>query len=377
MRKGFEQCLDTFLEKAVNQLGVPGVDCIIYQDHQQIYRHAAGYMDVENQVPVASDALYNIYSATKVMTSVAAMQLVEQGKLRLTDPLDLYLPEFSNMMVKYGTFTLLPAVKKIQIAHLLSMTSGISYDPATPEKRRMLEQHPAEEVTNEMLASAIASEPLLFEPGEHWHYGYNMEVLGRVIEVISGKSLGQYMKDHIFDPLGMVDTGFRVPDDKKHRVAPQYQYNSANGSISRISSEPWSVLGESGGGGIITTVEDYILFADALACGGVGKNGVQILSPRTIQLISENQLNATCLEDFHKMKPYAGMGWGLGVSTIFSPSAAYTLAPQYSIAWGGVGGCMNHIDPTNRVSFFISQHAIAFPKDLVNPNVLNILYAHL
>lgn len=288
MRTGFEKCLDDFLDRAVVQVGTSGIDCIIYQNHQEIYRHAAGWMDVEEKRPVERDALYNIYSATKLMTSAAAMQLVEQGKLRLTDPLEMYLPEFSDMMVKYGTFTVLPATKKIRIAHLLTMTSGISYDPATPEKRKLLEQHPAECVTNEMLAETIASEPLLFEPGEHWHYGYNMEVLGRVIEVISGKTLDAYMRENLFDPLGMSDTGFHVPDSKKHRVAPQYQYNAASASVTRISSDTWSVMGESGGGGIITTVADYILFADALACGGVGKNGARILSPRAIELMSEN-----------------------------------------------------------------------------------------
>lgn len=121
------------------------------------------------------------------------------------------------------------------------------------------------------------------------------------------------MREDIFEPLDMKDTGFHVPQEKKCRLVPQYRYNAASRPLTCISSEPWSIMGESG--------------------GGVGKNGARIISPYTIERISENQLDEVCLNDFHKMKPYEGMGWGLGVSTIFSPAKALTLAPKHSIAW--------------------------------------------
>lgn len=119
MLQPLEKYLNEFLDEAVPRVGTSGIDCVIYQNHCQVYRHASGYMDVKNQIPVAPNALYNIYSATKIMTSVALMQLLEKGKLQLREPLELYLPEFSNMKVKYGTFTLLPAANKIRIIDLL------------------------------------------------------------------------------------------------------------------------------------------------------------------------------------------------------------------------------------------------------------------
>ena len=175
----------------------------------------------------------------------------------------------------------------------------------------------------------------------------------------------------------MTDTGFYVPEEKKKRIAPQYVYDPSTHGLSQISSETWSVLGESGGGGIITTVDDYITFADAIACGGVGKTKNRILSENSIKLMGENQLNETCLEDFHKVKPDMGIGWGLGMSVIFDPAAALTLAPAHSLSWGGLGGCMNQIDPVNKLSLFVAMHAISAPKDKFLPNILNILYSHL
>ena len=377
MLQPLEKYLNEFLDEAVPRVGTSGIDCVIYQNHCQVYRHASGYMDVKNQIPVAPNALYNIYSATKIMTSVALMQLLEKGKLQLREPLELYLPEFSNMKVKYGTFTLLPAANKIRIIDLLKMTSGISYDSDSPSIRELLQTHPRASVTNALFVKAISREPLQFEPGTHWQYGYNCEILGRLIEVISGETLGNYMKKNIFEPLGMTDTGFYVPEEKKKRIAPQYVYDPSTHGLSQISSETWSVLGESGGGGIITTVDDYITFADAIACGGVGKTKNRILSENSIKLMGENQLNETCLEDFHKVKPDMGIGWGLGMSVIFDPSAALTLAPAHSLSWGGLGGCMNQIDPVNKLSLFVAMHAISAPKDKFLPNILNILYSHL
>ena len=198
MLQPLEKYLNEFLDEAVPRVGTSGIDCVIYQNHCQVYRHASGYMDVKNQIPVAPNALYNIYSATKIMTSVALMQLLEKGKLQLREPLELYLPEFSNMKVKYGTFTLLPAANKIRIIDLLKMTSGISYDSDSPSIRELLQTHPRASVTNALFVKAISREPLQFEPGTHWQYGYNCEILGRLIEVISGETLGNYMKKKYF-----------------------------------------------------------------------------------------------------------------------------------------------------------------------------------
>ena len=165
MLQPLQKYLNEFLDEAVPRVGTSGIDCVIYQNHCQVYRHASGYMDVKNQIPVAPNALYNIYSATKIMTSVALMQLLEKGKLQLREPLELYLPEFSNMKVKYGTFTLLPAANKIRIIDLLKMTSGISYDYRFPFHTRIA-SNPSPRIGHQcVVCESDFREPLQFDPG--------------------------------------------------------------------------------------------------------------------------------------------------------------------------------------------------------------------
>lgn len=370
--------LRCFMDSAIPSLNVSGIDCIIYQDHQEIFRHMSGYSEVETQTPMAPDAMYNIYSASKVVTCVAAMQLVERGRLLLHEPLSAYLPEFAHMNVKRGTFQILPAEKPITIANLFTMTAGVSYELDTPAVRKLAAETGGDFSTREFVG-ALAREPLLFEPGENWNYSYCHDILGAVIEAVSGMSFGEYLKANIFDPLGMKDTGFSVPPEKQARVAPQYRYDRETGTVLRITSACQGAAGlrhESGGGGLISTTADYILFADALACGGVGKNGARILSPRAIRLMSSNQLSGECLNAFRLMTS-AGRGYGLGVATIMDSAADYSMVPEGSFYWGGIGGVQNLVDPQNRLSYFVAQHTMGSPKERLNPQMWNILYANI
>lgn len=378
MSNGFEN-LKHFMDAAIPRLGLSGIDCIVYREHQEIFRHQAGYRDIEQQLPMRPDALYNIYSATKIITCVAAMQLVERGALNLSDPLASYLPEFRDMRVKYGTFSVTPARKSIRIADLFTMSAGLSYELDTPEMRK-LKADTAGDFNTRDFVGALAWEPLLFEPGEGWNYSYCHDVLGAVIEVVSGMSFGAYLKENIFTPLGMEDTGFSLPAEKRGRLAPQYEYDPDTRRVKQIGGGCLGAAGlrhESGGGGLITASEDYILFADALACGGIGKNGARILSQNAIRLMSRNQLSGKCLEDFRRMVPNSGIGYGLGVATITDSAAAYTLAPENAFYWGGMGGVQNLIDPTNQISYFVAQHTVNSPKELLNPSMLNILYSSI
>lgn len=363
----------------VPELGVSGIDCIVYKDHKLIFRYAAGYSDIENQIPMQPNALYNIYSATKIITCVAAMQLVERGKLLLNDPLFLYLPEFKEIKVKRGTFVIKPATQHIRIVDLFTMCAGLSYELDTPEMRKLIADTGRDFSTRDFVR-ALAKEPLLFEPGEGWNYSYCHDVLGAVIEAVSGMSLGEYLKKNIFDPLGMEDSGFSVAEEKRGRIAPQYQYSYETSSVVRVSNDCIGAAGlrhESGGGGLITTVEDYILFADALACGGVGKNGNKIISENTINLMRRNQLKGQCLSDYREMVLSEGIGYGLGVSVVMDAAAAFRLVPENSFSWGGLGGVQVFIDPANRLSYFVAQHTLYSPKPLMEPKMLNILYSSI
>lgn len=376
MRVSFQDLRD-FMDETVPKIGVSGIDCIIYQNHQEIFRHAAGYGDIEDKEPVRPDALYNIYSATKVVTCVAAMQLVEKGKIALFEPVSKYLPAYANMLVKTGTFVIHPAHKPIRIIDLFTMTSGISYELDTPQMRKLFTEKGRDFDTREFV-DTLAGEPLLFEPGNGWNYGYSHDVLGAVIEVASGMSFGEYLKHNIFNPLGMKDTGFTLTEQNMHRIAPQYDYNPETKTVTRVSSDCFGRAGdrhESGGGGLISSCADYILFADALACGGEGKNGARIISENSLRLMRKNQLHDDNLAEYRKMIPGKGSGYGLGVSVLTDPAASYSLAPADSFAWGGIGGVQNYFDIENRLSYFLAQHTLKSPKEYLEPYIKNILYS--
>lgn len=372
--KNLERLMDSF-----DQLGVSGMDCVVYKNHSQIFRYSSGYSDVEKHIPVDPNALYNIYSATKIITCVAAMQLVERGQLCLSDALYDYLPEYKDMFVKYGTFAISPAKRHIRIVDLFTMCAGLSYDLDTPEMRKLIADTNKDFGTRDFV-KALSKEPLLFEPGEGWNYSYCHDVLGAVIEVVSGMSFGDYLKRNIFEPLGMKETGFTVPAEKMSRIAPQYEYDSKTRSIRRVSSDCTGAAGmrhESGGGGLISSTSDYILFADALACGGIGASGEKIISENTINLMRRNQLKGKCLQNFKNMVLSDGIGYGLGVGVVTDSAAAYRLVPENSFYWGGLGGVQNLIDPSNNMSYFVAQHTLNSPKELIEPKMLNTIYSSI
>lgn len=373
------EVLKEFMDTIPLRFGVSGIDCIIFKDHEEIFRYMTGYSDIENKTPILRDSLYNIYSATKMITCTAAMQLVERGKLLLTDQLDLFLPEYKDMKVKAGTFTIVPAKKPIRIMDLFTMSAGLSYELDTPEMRKMRAETGGDFNTRDFVRT-LAREPLLFDPGEGWNYSYCHDVLGALIEVVSGISFGQYLKENIFIPLGMEDTAFAIPEEKRGRIAPQYEYDAVANTSFRISSGCIGAAGlrhESGGGGLISSTEDYIKFSDMLACGGIGKNGSRIVSENTINMMRINQLKGRRLKDFSAMVMTDGIGYGLGVAVMTDPTAASRLVPKDSFYWGGIGGVQNFIDPSNRLAYFVAQHTIKSPKRMIEPYMLNILYSNI
>jgi len=373
---GSFEAMKAYMDSAIERTGLSGIDCIVYQDHREIFRHTAGYGEMESKTPVQRDAFYNVYSGTKMITCVAALQLIERGLMLLSDPLYFYLPEFKDMMVKHSAFFIYPAKKHIRIVDLFTMMAGINYELDTPEKRKLQEETGGDFDTREFV-KAIAKEPLLFEPGEGWDYSYCHDVLGAVIEVISGMSLDAYFQKYIFEPLGMMESSFTLAEDKKHRLAPQYSYDAATGTVSRISSDCLGRAGlrhESGGGALIMTADDYIKFADALACGGVGANGAKIISEQAIRLMSTNRLSGKSYDDFKKIGVPDGIGYGLGVGVCFDPKASGSLVQEGAFYWGGIGGVQNLIDTKNRLSYFVGQHTFRSPVHLLRPYMLNVLY---
>lgn len=377
--------LADFLENDVLGMGVPGCDLSIYRDHREIFRHTVGYNSLEKKTPLRPGVLYNLYSCTKVATCTAAMQLVEQGKILITEPLSKYIPEYANMNVRYknedGTVEVRPAKNHILIKHLFSMSAGLNYNVDAPSIKRVIEEKSGNPTTLEVIR-ALADEPLEFEPGTEYRYSLCHDVLGALIEVVSGMRLGDYMKKYIFDPLGMADTSFDCTPDKYSRIAAQYRYDRQNNAaieIPNIENRYRFGLGtgyQSGGAGLLSTVDDYVLLADALANLGVGKSGARILSSRAVNIMRKNQLNDYQLSQFRTKGHLKGYGYGLGVRTNMLPEEAGNLAPLGEFGWDGAKSAYFSADPENRLAVYYGQHLDGF-HEVLHTRLRNVIYSCL
>ena len=377
------QPLREFLDNYLPDIGVPGSDTVIYMDHKEIFRHTTGYDSLSRRTPMRSDLIYNIYSCTKLATAVAALQLIERGKLVVTDPVYKYLPAFKDLTVKVkdsdgkviGTR---PAEKTMLIQHLLTMTSGMDYNTHSRSIEQQITATSGKAPTLSM-CSAMAGEPLEFDPGEGYYYSLSLDVMAAVVEVISGKRFADYMAENVFLPIGMKDTGYHPDQSKRDRFATHYAYDPKTNTGTEIPFERchcrFGPDYDSGGGGIVSTVDDYILFVDALANGGVAKNGHRILSSRSIDLMRANALDPEQNRTFATLWN-SGYGYGYGVRTNVDPYPYGNLTPKGAFGWDGYKLCVAHADPENRLAMFHAEHMGGL-HDLVIPRLRNLIYACL
>ncbi|MBP1757015.1 MAG: beta-lactamase [Firmicutes bacterium] len=357
--------------------GIPSVDCMIYKNHEMIYRHFNGFADSAKTKKMRGDELYLMFSATKLITMTAALQLMEQGKLELDRPVSDYLPAYAKLSVREGN-QIVSAQKQLLVRHLLSMQSGLDYDLNRSGIVRVLNERGQAANTLELVNSFIES-PLLFEPGEHFEYSLSHDVVGAIIEVVSGMSLSEYFDQNIFQPLHMKDTHFAKPMNANDRLASQYMYDNDN----HVSTEmelsciyQLSESYESGGAGLISCVEDYGRFADALACGGVSAEGVQILKEETIDLMRTNMLGPIQLEEVVQKMGRVGYGYGCGVQTLMDPAACNALAPRGVFGWDGAAGACIIMDPENSISLVYAQHVrgCGYAYGTIHPTLRDLLY---
>ena len=371
--------LSAFLDSLVEDKGIPGVDMVIYQDHTSIFRHNAGFRDVARTQPVRHDDTYFIYSCTKPITCACALSLFEKGAFLMSDPLSDYLPEFKNMTVREiddrGNERVRPAKREIEIRDLFTMTAGFDYDLNTPEIKRAIAETGGEAPTREIIR-ALAQKPLCFDPGEHWSYSLCLDVLAAFVEVVSGMRFETFMRKTLFEPLGMKSSAMHLTDALSARLAAQYERNGKTNVISPIPAQNAYILGaryDSGGAGLVTCVDDYIRFADAMACGGVGLTGERILSPATINLMRENHLNPRQLADLTWIQ-MRGYGYGLGVRTMIDRTQG-SLSSLGEFGWGGAAGAYALIDPERHLSAYFAEHMLNSYEPYVHPRLRNILYA--
>ncbi len=371
------EALTQFLNSLPERVGVPGTDCVVYHKRKEVYRHQSGYGDVETRMPVSPDALYNLYSASKLTTCVAALQLFEKGEFLLTDPLYDYIPEYKTMYIKEKGLVR-KAEKDILIRDLFTMCAGFNYDTRSQAilstKKETGQVCPTLDVVR-----ALAKEALDFEPGSRWQYSLCHDVLGGLVEVVSGKHFGAYCRQHIFEPLGMVDTTFLPTAEHERRLAPMYMFNEATQKADRISSNNVFRFGsayESGGAGVVSSVSDYGKLADCLCGGGKTAEGEKILSRHTIDLMRKNHLNYDGILEYG-WTHMPGYGYGLGVRTMVDPVAGGSNGPVGEFGWGGAAGAYVQIDPENELAVFYAQHMLTSKEEYIHRRLRNIIYSCL
>ena len=329
-------------------MGIPGFDLIVYKDGECILRHMGGYADPENKIPVSGKEKYHIYSCSKMITCTAAMQLWEKGMFSLEDNLSDYLPAFAEMTVKTED-GVRKAKNPIKIKHLFEMTAGMGYAMHAP----VLEEYysiPGNNCPTVETINMFAKVPLEYEPGEGWKYSFAHDVLGALIEVISGEKFECYVKNHIFDPLGMEHSTFLHPLEDWEGFAKQYQYDAQTGEYVPVWRF-WCHLGKEfagGGGGCVSTVEDYIKFLEAMRIGDV------ILKKETIALMATDRLSDLQHSIFNRWLP--GLGYGLGVRTPYNDNISTDFG------WMGAAGAYAAVDPVNNLTFYYAQHVLKAPN---------------
>jgi len=378
--------LEDFVEK-----GPPGCACIVSRRREVIYETYIGYADREKKKPISPDTIYRLFSNSKPITCTAALILYERGAYLLSDPVSDYLPEFKDMQVYSSaadkTLQVSPAKGPIRIADLFTMTSGLCYPGDSPETARRTrdvlqdldeKERSGSKYDIRAVSRALAGIPLAFDPGAGWMYGTSHDVLGALIEGLSGKTLGQFLQDEIFDPLGMKDTSFRLSEEKRARLCCLYDLSS-DGNLTRNNSMDANIrpdaLLETGGGGLLSTIGDHSRFAQMLACGGLF-NDEQILGRKTVRLMSSNHLRPNQLADYN-WDFLAGYGYGLGVRVMMDPIAGGSNGSVGELGWGGLAGTWALVDPAEELSAVYAQQMIPSLEARYIPRLRNVLYGAL
>jgi CubicO group peptidase (beta-lactamase class C family) len=338
------------------------------------YCEALGHLELERRRPVTPDSVWRIYSMTKPITSVGLMMLYEQGRFQLNDPVAKFIPSWSNLRVfvsgNHPLFVTAPAARPMTIRDLFCHASGLTYGfmersnvDAAYRKLAVGDRAKPGYTLADMIAT-LAELPLEFSPGTRWNYSVATDVLGHLIEVISGQRLDAYLAEHVFGPLGMRDTGFTIRDEQVPRFATNYELQ-ADGRL-KLADDPTQSLYRkvsllSGGGGLVSTALDYQRFTSMLLNGGE-LDGMRLLGRKTVELMTTNHLPdggeiaQLALPGTFTDVPYAGVGFGLGFSVMQSPARAHIPGSPGTYAWGGAASTAFWIDPAEELScVFMTQ----------------------
>jgi methyl acetate hydrolase len=371
------QQIDHVLKEATDRGDIPGVVAVATTREGPVYQGAFGKRGLPDGAAMTADTVFWIASMTKAITSTAAMQLVEQGKLGLDRPVAEALPELAAPQVLEGFDgasepMLRPARRPITLRHLITHTAGFVYDIWNPEMGRYMEKKAIPGIIS--CENAALALPLTFDPGDKWDYGINIDWVGKAVERVSGQRLGDYFAEHLFVPIGMKDTAFKLTSHRRARLSSMHA-RGADGALAPIPFEiPQEPEFEMGGGGLYGTAADYLAFARVFLDQGRAAGGAQVLKPETVRLMAQNAIGDLNVRLLKTAAPaysndaefFPGMvkKWGLGfmISTAQVPGGR---GPG-SLAWAGLGNTYFWIDPAKGVAGVILMQLIPFadPKAL-------------
>lgn len=366
--------IDRVLRDAVNEKKVPGIVAMVAVADHVIYEGALGKRDTMENIPMTVDSIFRIASMTKPITSVAVMQLVESGRVKLDEPAATYLPELSHVQVleefdaSTGKAKLRPPKTTPTVRQLLSHTSGFAYEFFDPELQRYVAIGAVPSVRQG--DDGFLRAPLLFDPGTRWEYGISTDWLGKLVEKVSGQTLEDYFREHIFQPLGMTDTFFNVPPEKQARVVALHQ-RQEDGSFVEPPPQPFKpVRFFSGGGGLYSTASDYLKFTRMLLGGGQSGNK-RIVRSETVDQMSRNQIGDLTLVQIRSLIPQFAKDpiripgsldkFGLGFAVNTKPGEG-GRSPG-SLAWAGIYNTFFWIDPPRKTCAVIMMQILPFSDD--------------
>jgi CubicO group peptidase (beta-lactamase class C family) len=347
------------MKRAVEAGDFAGAVVMIARKGKLVYQRSLGMQDKAKNIPMAPDSIFRAYSMTKPIVSVAAMILAEEGRLGLHEPISAYLPEFKNMTVGVesfsatgaGSFYTVPAKRQITVQDLLRHTSGLTYGVFLPKSTHLRKLYDEANLWSqpslEAFCKALAKLPLRYEPGTTWEYGYSTDVLGRVIEVVSGQPLDAFVAERILKPLKMVDTDWYVPAAKMNRFAqplPGTEKNWLPETILDFSKPP---AVPAGGHGMVTTAGDYLRFAQMLANGGE-LEGVRILGPRTLRYMASDHVLGSGIARGNFLAGW-GYGFGLGFGVRLEYGESDWIGTPGEFYWGGYAGTYFFVDPNEQL----------------------------
>ena len=367
------QAMKAVLQTEIDKGKFPGVVVMIARNGKLVFSETLGQLDKAAGKPLTKDAIFRIYSMTKPLASVAAMMLVEDGKVQLTDPISKFLPEFTKMGVSVAqtdaagsvTYTVVPATKPITVQDLLRHTSGLAYGELTRNpviKQAYIDagvyqiggtDYDHRKVTSAQEVTGIAKAPLSTQPGSTWEYSMSVDILGRVVEAASGKTLGVFLDERLFKPLKMVDTGFKIPQKDLSRMAQPLATDPVTGQANKLLDVTIEPGNASGGAGGVSTAADYMRFAVMMQRGGE-LDGRRVLSPTTVSLMTSDHLGSkvatTPLSPGELLMGVPGYTFGLGFMVRQGAGIAGVPGSEGEYMWAGAGGTFFWVDPKQNLA---------------------------